>query len=217
MAVVRDDDQHARVLVQIILQPVDGIEVQVVGRLVEQQRRRIAEQGLREEHADFLAALQLAHLALVQRRFDAEAVEQDRGVRLRGVAAFVADNSFEFAEAHAVLVGQLLVRFGVKHIPFLESLPQRGVAHDDRVDDAKFVEGKLVLPQNAQLLWPRDRTFRRFDISFQNLHQSGLAGAVRAGDGIAAPFEERAGDVLEQDPGGVAHSDVIKRKHISSL
>ena len=69
MAVVRNDDQHAFVFDQIVLQPVDRIEVQVVGRLVEQQRGRVAEQRLRQQHADFLAALQLAHLALVQRLF----------------------------------------------------------------------------------------------------------------------------------------------------
>ena len=152
MAVVRDDDQHARIFVEIILQPVHGIEVQVVGGLVEQQRRGIAEQGLRQEDANFLAALQLAHLALVQSRFDAQAVEQDRGVRLRGVTAFVADNSFEFAKAHAILVGQLFVWLGIKHVALLERLPQRGIAHDDRVDDAKLVEGELVLAQNTQLL-----------------------------------------------------------------
>ncbi len=74
----------------------------------------IAEQRLRQQHADFLAALQLAHLAFVQRRFDAQPVEQDRGVGFRRVAALVADNSFEFAETHAVFVGQLVVRLGVQ-------------------------------------------------------------------------------------------------------
>ena len=74
------------------------------------------------------------------------------------------------------------------------------VAHDHGVDHAKFVEGKLVLPQDAELLRPRDRTLRRLDLARQNLHQSGLAGAVRPGDRVAAPFEKRAGDVLEQDP-----------------
>ena len=76
MAVVGDDDEHAFVFQQIILQPVDGIEVEVVGGLVEEQRRRAAEQGLRQQHADFLSALELAHLAFVERAFDAEAVEQ---------------------------------------------------------------------------------------------------------------------------------------------
>src|SRR5579885_1410864 len=37
VSVVRDDDQHTVVLDEIFLQPVDGIEVEVVGRLVEQQ------------------------------------------------------------------------------------------------------------------------------------------------------------------------------------
>ena len=209
MPVVRDHDQHARVFVEVILQPVDRIEVQVVGRLVQQQRRGIAEQGLRQQHADFLPALQLAHLALVQRRFDTEPVEQDRGVRLRGVPALVADHAFEFAEAHAVLVRQLLVRFGVQNVPLLQSLPQPCIPHDDSIDHAKFVEGKLILPQNAQFLGTRDRTFRRFDVAFQDLHQGGLARSIGTRDRIPAPFEERAGDVLEQDPGGVPHSDVV--------
>ena len=110
---MRNHDQHAFVVVQIILQPVHRIEIQVVGRLVQQQRRRIAEQRLRQQHADLLAALQFAHLALVQRRFHAQPVEQDRRIGLRRVAALVADDPFEFAQAHAVFVGQLVVGFGV--------------------------------------------------------------------------------------------------------
>ena len=66
VAVVRDDDQRAVVADEEVLQPVDRIEVEVVGRLVQQQRRRVAEQRLREQHAHLLAALQFAHLPLVQ-------------------------------------------------------------------------------------------------------------------------------------------------------
>ena len=67
---------------EVILQPMDGIEVEVVGGLVEQQRRRIAEEGLRQQHAHFLAALQLAHFAFVQRGFDAQAIQQHAPRRL---------------------------------------------------------------------------------------------------------------------------------------
>ncbi len=35
----------------------------------------------------------------------------DGGIGFRGVAAFVADDSFEFAQAHAVFVGQFVVGF----------------------------------------------------------------------------------------------------------
>ena len=74
-----------------------------------------AEERLREQHAHLLAALQLAHLALVQRSSGmSEPVEQNRGVGFRRVAALFADDSFELAEAHAVLVGQSIVRLGVE-------------------------------------------------------------------------------------------------------
>jgi hypothetical protein len=46
MAIVGDDDQHAFVLGEIFLQPVDRVEVEVVGRLVEQEGRGIAEESL---------------------------------------------------------------------------------------------------------------------------------------------------------------------------
>ena len=49
-----------------VLEPVDGVEIEVVGGLVEEQGLGLAEEGLREQDADFLAALKLAHLALVE-------------------------------------------------------------------------------------------------------------------------------------------------------
>ena len=64
--VVGDGDQRAVVAVEEVLKPVDGVEIEVVGGLVEQQGFRLAEEGLGQQHADFLAALQFAHLALVQ-------------------------------------------------------------------------------------------------------------------------------------------------------
>jgi hypothetical protein len=39
----------------------------------------------------------------------------------------------------------VVVRLGVQRVALLESLPERSVAHNDGVDDPKFVEGKLVL------------------------------------------------------------------------
>ena len=66
VAVVGNNDQDAFIFEEIVLKPVHGIEVEVVGGLVEKQGRRVAEKGLREEHAHFLAALEFAHLALMQ-------------------------------------------------------------------------------------------------------------------------------------------------------
>jgi hypothetical protein len=63
MAIVRDDDQRAVVVNEEFAKPVDRVEVQMVGRLVEEERLRMTEQGLRQQHAHFLAALELRHLA----------------------------------------------------------------------------------------------------------------------------------------------------------
>ncbi len=211
MAVVRDHDQHAFVLAKIVLQPVDGIEVQVVGRLVEQQRRRDCRKALARAGRE-LSGRPAIRPSCVRAgiRSTLEAIEQHRGVGFRGVAAFFADDSFEFAEAHAIRVRELFVGLGVERVALLEGLPQRRVAHDDGVDDAKLVEGKLVLAQNAKLFWAADRAFGRLQFAGENFHQRGFAGAIRAGDGVAAPREEGAGDVLEQDSGAEAHRDVVE-------
>ena len=66
VAVVGDGDEGAVVVLEEVLEPVDGVEIEVVGGLVEQQGFGLAEEGLRQQDADFLAALQLAHFALVQ-------------------------------------------------------------------------------------------------------------------------------------------------------
>ena len=60
---MRDRDHHPVVGIQKSLQPVDRIQVQVVRRLIQQQRLRMPEQGLRQQYPDFLSALQFAHLA----------------------------------------------------------------------------------------------------------------------------------------------------------
>ena len=104
----------------------------MVRRLVEQQRRGVAEQRLRQQHPHLLAALQFRHRPLVQLVGDVEALEQDRGVRLRLVAVFLADDALEFAEAHAVGVGHVGGLL-VERLALLERAPEALVAHDDRV------------------------------------------------------------------------------------
>ncbi len=147
-----------------------GIEIQVVRRFVEQQRRRIAEERLRQQHAHFLPTLQFAHLALVQRGFHAQAVEQHRGIRLRRVAALFTNDAFELPKTHSIRVRQLVVRLGIEFVALFERFPQRGVPHNDRVDDAIFVKRKLILPQNAHLFRPGNRSAGRVDLPSQNLH-----------------------------------------------
>ena len=211
MAVVRDHDQHAFVIAQIFLQPVHRIEVQVVGRLVQQQNGRLAEERLRQQHAHFLPALQIAHRPLVQRIIHIQAVEQDAGVGLGGVAILIADDRFELGETHSVVVRQFVVRLRVQRVALLQRLPERRVSHDYRIDHAEFVERELILPQNAQFFRPRDRPLRRLELPGHDFHERGFSRAVGPGDGVAPAVKKCAGDVFEENSFAEAHRDVIER------
>ena len=56
MTIVRDHDQHAFILIEKILQPVDRVEIKMVRRLVEEQGLRMAEESLRQQDTHLLSA-----------------------------------------------------------------------------------------------------------------------------------------------------------------
>ena len=56
LAVVRDEDQRAGVLLQRGVERLDGFHVEVVGRLVHQQHVGLLQDQLAEQHAALLAA-----------------------------------------------------------------------------------------------------------------------------------------------------------------
>ncbi|MNY83281.1 hypothetical protein D3C86_2259480 [compost metagenome] len=63
-----DHDDSAFVTGQEIFQPTNRFNVQMVGRLIEEQNVRIAEQCLCKQDTDFLVAAQLRHFLIVQIR-----------------------------------------------------------------------------------------------------------------------------------------------------
>src|SRR5206468_11337590 len=104
-----------------VLQPMNGLEVEIIGGLVEEQRFWISEERLGEENANHLTALQLGHLTLVKFVGDVEALEKDGGVRLSLIPVFITDNALELAKAGAVFVCHL--GLGIDDLALLESRP----------------------------------------------------------------------------------------------
>ena len=158
-----------------------------------------------------MSALQLGHFSAVEFFGNIEAVEQDGGVALGGVAIFFADDAFKFAELHTIFVGH--VGFLVDRIAFLHGGPEALVAHDDGVDGGEGVEGILILAENADLAGTDDGAFLRLDFAAEQLHESGFAGAVGAGESIALAGGEGGGDFVEQNFGAVAHGNITDGKH----
>ena len=86
--------------------------------------------------------------------------------------------------------------------------PQPLVAHDDGVDHAIGVEGELVLAQDAELARADDGALLRLEFAGEHLHESGLAGAVGAGQAVALARRKGGGDFVEQNFGAVAHGNI---------
>ena len=81
---------------------------------------------------------------------------------------------------------------GVERSRSCERAPQPLVAHDDGVDDAEAVERELVLAQDAELGRTDDGALLRRQLAGQQLHEGRLAGAVRAGQAVAAARLKRS-------------------------
>ena len=203
MPVVRNHDQRAFIPHQELAQPVDRVEVEVVGRLVEQQRLRMAEQGLRQQDANLLPALQLAHQPIVEILADIEPLQQHGGIAFRGVPVLLADDAFELAQAHAVLIGQ--GGLSVEPFALLECAPQPVIAHDHGVDRPVPIERELVLAEHADLRGPGHLPALRRDLAGQQLHEGGLAGPVGPRQAVPPALGKGDGDVLEQDLRAEAH------------
>ncbi len=180
-----------------LLQPVDRVEVEMIGRLVEQQGLGLAEERLRQEHAHLLSALQPGHRAFVDVIRNVEPLEQHGRVALGRVTVFFADDAFELAETHAVVVCEL--RLGIERIALRQGVPEPLIPHDDGVDDTGLIERVLILPHHTQPARTDHSAALRLDLAREEAHERGFARAVRTGQAVASARRERRGDILEQE------------------
>ncbi len=86
IAIVRDQQQRARVTLQPLLEPQHGIEVEMVGRLVEQQQVGTRHERLREIEAHAPSPGESRHRIAVAGVRKTQAREQRRGAGARAVA-----------------------------------------------------------------------------------------------------------------------------------
>ena len=183
-----DDDHGAVVLVEHAFEPADGVDVQVIGRLVKQQDVGLGKQGLGEQYAQFEAGSDFAHGGVVQALVDADGF-------------------------HVVVFGGFGV--GVNRVALGHRRPHFGVPHQHHVQHAHVFVGKLVLAQLAQAHAVFNRHFAAglLQIAAQNLHEGGFARTVCADKAVAVAFAEFDGDVFKQRLRAELHGDVVGGNH----
>ena len=167
LAVVRGHQQRAGIGLEELLQPDDGFDIEVVGRLVHQQHVRPAEQHARQRHAHLPAAGERADIAIDLVVLEAEAVQHFAGLRFERVAAEMLVLLLHFAEArqNAVhVVGLVGIAHGVlQGFELVVQIADAAAAGDGFIEDRPALHLLDVLAEVAdgQLLGNRDRRLRR--------------------------------------------------------
>ncbi len=147
---MRDDDHGAVTLVQRLLQPANGVDVQVVRWFIEQQDVRVREQRLRQQNTQLPAWRDFAHQTIMLFHRNTHAQQQLTGTGLRRVTVHFAVLHFKIGHFIAVF----FAHFGkaVDAIAFLLHFPQLTVAHDHRIKDGERFKGELILTQLTDAL-----------------------------------------------------------------
>ena len=150
------NDEHGRAArVQHALKPADRIDVQVIGRLVQQHDVGIGEQYLRQQHAQLPARRNRAHRTKVLFDRNAHAMQQLACARLGGIAAEFGVARLQIGRAHIVLFAS--VRIGIDGVALGHRLPHFFVPHQHHVEHALVLVRELILAQLAHPLVALDR------------------------------------------------------------
>ena len=190
--------------------------VEVVGRLVEQQRLRAGEQDAREFDAASLTTRERAQRLGEDALVEGEAARDRRGLRLRGVPAGGGELGVEARVAlhrllahgvvlggHVRLGGAQVARDGVK-----AARGQDAVAGED-----VEVAGAWILRQVADLAGGDDAARCGDAVSGEHLRQRRLAGSVAPDEADAVARGDTERRVLEQDARAGAQFDAFGGDH----
>jgi hypothetical protein len=208
-AIVRDDEHRPLVADEKRLEPRDGVEVQVVGRLVEHEKVRAAREDDAEVEPPPLAAGERRHGPREVGVAEAELVGQDGDLALELVAP-----------GEVVLIGQLrelVERARISGRRVVLGLRERLAQLDDvreagqeRAEDVPVGADLVRLPvvADGHAFADDGRAGVGLDLVRDEAEQGRLAGAVGRDERGPLPCREAEGDVLEQRVPPVAKAQV---------
>ena len=221
-AVVADHHKGCALLQQVVLQPLDGFDIQMVGGFVEQQKIRFLQQDFSQGNPHLPAPGIVLHLQLSALRGEA-----DRGQELVDAGIeFVAMQCFETALQLSQLLDQLVQMIGILRCPFgahrlfhllllvhdlgrfAEGLKQF-LAHGALQVHVEF----LLEIGDAGLPLPNHLAAGGLFVSGDQTHLGGLAGAVHPHQADPVSGFHLPGHGPEHFPRGVDLADVFESQH----
>ena len=201
-----DGDDHAGEVQQEVLQPVDGLDIQVVGGLVQHDDVGVAEQRLGKQDLHLQPGVNAGHLLIVQLCADAQTLQQTGSIGFGLPAPQFCKLRLQVRRPQAVLIGE--VRLFIDGVLFLHDVVQVLVAHDDGVHDGVVIVGVLVLLQNGDPLGGVDLNGAggRIQLPGEDAQEGGLARPVGADNAIAVAGQKLQIYMLKQPLAAELHS-----------
>ena len=207
LAVVRDHQQGAVVALQPFLHPHHGIEVEVVGRLVEQQQVAGRHQRARHVQAHPPAAGEVRDRGFVRRGGEPETVQQPAGTRGTVVTVHFLQPMVGLRNRFPVLVGE-----GVGL--HLDGGVHGFVAGQHEVDGrVRQVRGFLRHRGDARLRREIEVTLVGLDLAHQRGEQGRLAGAIAADHADPPPGMQGQVDIGQEKAFAPAQGEIAERDH----
>ncbi len=220
---MRGHEQRALVPLQEPLQPDQRLEVQVVGRLVQQHRVGTHQQDAGQRHAHLPPARQVADVAVHHLLREAEAGQDLSGARLQRVAAQLVEARLHLAETVEQLVHLVrLVGIGQRLFQLLQL--GRDLGHGARAGHhlghhgpAGHLADVLAEVTDADPLVDGDLPLVRRLLAHDHAEDGRLAGPVRADQPDLLAAEHRRRRVDEQDLRPVLLADLVQTNHEASM
>ncbi len=207
LTVVSDEQQGARISPQPLFEPQNGIQIEMVRGLIEQQEVRAAHQRLRNIEPYSPTAREGTHWALLVRRSEAKPVHQAPGAAARVITADRRILRMQFGQAAAVVAF-----FRIDHGTLDRS--ELGVAVENKLD-RRSCRGQQLLRDvcDAKVRRHLERSGVRLQIPTHQGQKAGLAAAVLARDSDLFTAKQAESSAREQHARAAANRDVGKVEH----
>ena len=203
-----DEQEGAAPVGQEGLQPVDALDVQMVGGLVEQQQVGVPDQGAGQQHAALASAREGVEFGI---RVQIEPRQHRFHPLLQCPGARRLEIVLDAGQALQVLIGRLGAHLGAGLVVLPDEPAElvQAVGHD--VEDAAGHTDRhlLVQARDDHALPHLDLAVIRRQLARDHLHQSGLALAVAAEQADALALVDGEIQGLEQGCAAEGQGDVL--------
>ena len=135
------------VICQKVFEPADGFHIEVIGRFIQQQNIRIAEQCLRQQYPHLNICGNIFHQLLVHFFFYTQFIQQLCSITFRSIATHFTILMLQFPGLHAISFSEIF--FHVNGIFFQHQIPHFFVTHHYGMQHTHFIKTKVILRQHC--------------------------------------------------------------------